>query len=194
MNQEIEIEFKNLLNATEYARLKTDFFGADASGFKQTNTYFDTTDEALRRSACALRIRVKKDEAEITLKTPFKGHHKEWNLPLNHSEAIKTINASIFELPPSLTSFIREELELEITQVKKIAELTTERLERPYENCLLVLDRSWYSNTTDYELELESPSIETGNTVFNSLLHTYGIPVRKTPNKIKRAVSAHLNG
>lgn len=190
MNQEIEIEFKNLLTAKEYDLLKAEFFERAASGFRQTNTYFDTEDGDLKKAACALRIRIKEDEAELTLKTPFKGHHKEWNMDMLQSEALQHVNAPVFLVPSSLQGFIKEELGLEITQVKKIAELTTERLETSYKDCLVVLDKSWYSRTVDYELEVESPSIEKGSRVFQSLLNRYAIPTRQTPNKIRRAVSA----
>lgn len=187
---EIEIEFKNLLTETEYITLLNSLFESDEHAFTQQNIYFDTKDFVLKKHFCALRIRVKENFAEITLKTPFKGHHKELNITLTPSDAEEHIQKGSFILPVEVTTLLKGEgIDLSGT-VYKTADLKTQRIEREYKECLLVLDKSWYAGLVDYELELESQTIETGQKVFDSILEQFSLPKRPTVNKITRAFKA----
>lgn len=49
-----------------------------------------------------------------------------------------------------------------------------------------MLDHSRYLNKEDYEIEVEVTNAEEGYRSFQNLLASHHIPVRKTPNKIKR--------
>ena len=49
-----------------------------------------------------------------------------------------------------------------------------------------MLDHSRYLNKEDYEIEVEVTNAEEGFRSFQKLLASHQIPVRKTPNKIKR--------
>jgi adenylate cyclase len=64
--------------------------------------------------------------------------------------------------------------------------LSTNRAEKTYKNGLIVLDHSRYINKEDYEIEYEVPDAEEGLAAFHELLASMQIPLRKTPNKIKR--------
>ncbi|MCC5895133.1 MAG: CYTH domain-containing protein [Alkalibacterium sp.] len=187
MNQEIEIEFKNLLTEEEYDVLSSTYFLKSAESFTQKNIYYDTESYDLKNRSCALRIRVKEESAEFTLKSPFEGHHKELNIPLTIEEAERLISMEAIMPPEQIKAFLKNEYELDVTTVNKLTELVTQRIEKEYKECLLVLDKSWYNDTVDYELEIESPSIEQGSSLFDSLLRTHSIPKRHTPNKIARA-------
>ncbi|GAB2479090.1 CYTH domain-containing protein [Alkalibacterium psychrotolerans] len=187
MKHELEIEFKNLLTEEEYQRLMRVHFSDSESGFTQKNVYFDTDTMDLKKSKCALRIRLKGNQAELTLKTPFEGHHHETTIHLDSNEAKEIIAEGRFTLPSELYAFLVDKIDLADQDVNKLAELTTLRHEKDFRDCLLVLDKSSYSNTTDYEIELESQSVETGKDVFNAILAEFSIPKRDTPNKIARA-------
>lgn len=191
MNQEIEIEYKNLLTEEEYHLLSKEYFSEEVDSYTQKNTYFDTESEDLRKINCAFRIRIKAHEAEITLKSPFEGHHKELNSELTLDEAQELTSKQSIQVPEHIAEFLRSEFQLDISMIYKIAELKTERLEKDYRNCLIVLDKSWYSGLVDYELEVESPSIELGEALFHSILKEHSIPKRETLNKIARAYSAY---
>lgn len=193
MKQELEIEFKNLLTEEEYEKLFSHFFNKQDEGFSQRNVYFDTDTLALKKSKCALRIRTKDKQAELTLKTPFEGHHHETNINLDLNEAEKKIKRGRFNLPPELFEFLKEKIDLNEQNVNKLAELNTFRHEKEYQGCLIVLDKSTYNDTVDFELEVEAPSIERGKEVFNSLLEDFAIPDRETPNKIARAFKGRSN-
>lgn len=190
MEQELEIEFKNILTKDEYDALYSDFKQDKSSEFSQRNVYFDTPSFDLRKRGCALRIRLKKEEAEMTLKTPFEGHHKELNLPLSLDEAHLLTIQGAFQLPQPIVKILESDEPFPSRSVIKLAELTTTRLETVKDDTLIVLDKSSYSGTIDYELEVEAASEERGLKVFESILENYTIPKRKTENKIARAFNA----
>jgi uncharacterized protein YjbK len=190
MEQELEIEFKNILTQQEYQQLYTDFKQDKYVEFSQRNVYFDTPLLDLKDRGCALRIRIKEDQAEMTLKTPFEGHHKELNLPLSLDDAHLMTIQGAFQIPEPVIEILESEDSLLSRSVIKLAELETSRLETMKDDTLVVLDKSTYSGKVDYELEVEAASEEVGLKMFESILETYAIPKRKTENKIARAFNA----
>ncbi|GEN51347.1 CYTH domain-containing protein [Alkalibacterium pelagium] len=190
MEQELEIEFKNILTQQEYQQLYTDFKQDKYVEFSQRNVYFDTPSLDLKDRGCALRIRIKEDQAEMTLKTPFEGHHKELNLPLSLDDAHLMTIQGAFQIPEPVIEILESEDSLLSRSVIKLAELETSRLETMKDDTLVVLDKSTYSGKVDYELEVEAASEEVGLKMFESILETYAIPKRKTENKIARAFNA----
>ncbi|MFO8069062.1 MAG: CYTH domain-containing protein [Alkalibacterium sp.] len=190
MKQEVEIEYKNLLTEAEYMKLKQIFFNDEAIPVTQENYYFDTEDHTLKNNQCALRIRIKGNHAEMTLKTPFEGHHTETTIDLDTDNAKKMIASGTFTLPEDLISVLKKENISIDPSVFIIAELKTDRLEVIDPHSIIVLDKSYYSNQQDFELEIESDSKSTGEALFNQILKDNGIPLRPTTNKIARAFKA----
>ena len=190
MNQEIEIEFKNLLKESEYLTLLNNLFDSSSQEYFQKNVYFDTKEYVLKEHLCALRIRLKDSYAEMTLKTPFNGHHKELNMTMDKEDAEEFIQNGVFTVPEEINNILNDENIPSIHTVNRIADLKTKRIEKSTDEGLIVLDKSWYSDTIDYELEVESHSIETGEKLFQSILSSFSIPERKTENKIARAFKA----
>ncbi|MER2063794.1 MAG: CYTH domain-containing protein [Alkalibacterium sp.] len=190
MRQEIEIEFKNLLTQQEFEKLKHVFFTESAIPVTQENYYFDTKDFKLKQVRCALRIRMKEEAAEMTLKTPFEGHHTETTLDLSIDQAKGLIAMGSFPLPEAIRTVLVKEDILIDQDVSEVGRLKTERLEVEKPHSLIVLDKSYYANTIDYELEIESDSKSVGEEFFTQLLMEHAIPKRNTPNKIARAFKA----
>ncbi|SFB84076.1 Uncharacterized protein YjbK [Alkalibacterium subtropicum] len=190
MRQEVEIEYKNLLTKQEYDKLKAILFTDKASPQVQENYYFDTKDYRLKKAQCALRIRIKGNSAEMTLKTPFEGHHTETTLDISPKRARELITAGSFSLPKAIHSVLLQENISVQQDVFKIAQLKTERLEAVNPHSIIVLDKSYYSNQIDYELEVESDSKATGKKLFAQILNDHAIPERATQNKIARAFDA----
>lgn len=188
MNQELEIEFKNLLTEKEYQQLFDYYEFSDVEPIVQKNYYFDTNERALQNIQAALRIRVKTSAAEITLKTPQDGHLLETNETISLKEAEKLINQESFIPPQSVINQLKKENVI-VAEVQLIGSLKTKRVEKEYKNALLVLDQSWYNNTVDFELELEASSHDIGNDLFYNVLLEHNIPKRNTPNKIVRALN-----
>jgi len=188
MSQEIEIEFKNLLNQNKYEQLADELPFDTNNRFTQTNYYFETESFDLKERGCALRIRKKKDSWTATLKEPHLDGLLETHDSLTEEEVQSWMNDK-----PSPTPNIEIRLEglgISFSHIQFKGALTTERMEIPYRDTLLVLDRSHYNQQTDYELELEAKEKQYGEHVFTELLEHYTIPKRKTPNKIQRFFSS----
>lgn len=184
MSQNIEIEFKNMLTRQEYEKLLKAFNINENQIFSQENHYFDTVDFALKERGSALRIRKKGTGFELTLKQPAEVGLLESNQNITAEEASKAQQLGI--LPSGLISNLLENIEIPISQLKYFGSLTTNRVELPYKNGVLVLDHSIYLKTEDYEIEYEVENFQKGQEIFNTLLIQYEIPYRKTDNKIRR--------
>ncbi|PEJ60801.1 CYTH domain-containing protein [Bacillus sp. AFS002410] len=185
MAKEIEIEFKNLLTKEEFENLKT-FFQINESRFQpQTNFYFETPNFSIKEHGGALRIRKKSSTSyTLTLKIRQTVGHLEINQKISESEASNMLETSV--LPDGEVKEYINEVKLDLNDLKLIGELTTNRVEFPYEDGLLVLDHSTYLNHEDYELEFEVTDENIGKQQFINLLMNHQIPERKTLNKIKR--------
>lgn len=186
MSQELEIEFKNLLTKDEYQKLFDALNFDQVDPLVQENYYFDTPDMAIKAVKSALRIRLKEGQAEMTLKTPKDGHLLETNIDLSPEKAKELISQESFTPDQSILDQLAKE-GCQVDQVNLVTDLKTKRYELPYKEALLVLDQSWYGDTSDYELELEAPDHDFGINLFNQVLKDYGIVKKDTPNKIQRA-------
>ncbi|MBP2076579.1 CYTH domain-containing protein [Oceanobacillus polygoni] len=183
MTQEIEIEFKNLLEKEEYHRLLQNI-SFPSQGKLQINHYFETEEFSLKEQGCAIRIREKHGKYTLTLKEPHPDGLLETHDSLTEQEALSWINGTI--IPKSNTS--KQLLEKNIQPEKLIycGSLSTLRRELSYKDVLLVLDYSTYNNKEDFELEIEANTKASGLQMFNQLLEEHNIIQRITPNKIER--------
>lgn len=190
MSINVEIEKKNLLTKKEYKLIYEKYNLGDEAHFIQSNTYFDTKENRLKDTHAALRIRMKENFAEMTLKTPHGNHLLEINETLTFEEADKMITQGSF-LPKD--SIIEEMKKLGLKsdfEVHFLTSLKTTRIEKELPNGLLVLDHSFYNGKTDYELEVEATNEQDATQVFQKILNDLSIEKRDTPNKIMRAMSS----
>lgn len=188
MNQEIEIEYKNLLSREEYEKMLNYYSQREnITSWKQSNHYFDTPDLQLKKADSALRIRTIEDKkAEITLKTPHEGHLLENNIDLDYDRVAKIMNTGQIDLPDSIKE-ISKKMNIDVHLLKYQASMKTLRNEWQYLDRTIALDQSDYIHTRDYELEVEAPTDETAQETFNQILEHFAIEKRETPNKIARA-------
>lgn len=185
MNQEIEIEYKNLLTKQEFDRL-TVFFGFTKDAFNlQENHYFDTQDFQLKASNAALRIRFKNGNYVLTLKEPAEIGLLETHQQLNKEEAEGLLFSNERLREGTITKQLQN-LGVKSDDLRFFGTLSTARAEKKTDDGLIVLDHSRYLNKEDYEIEVEVTNAEEGFRSFQKLLASHQIPVRKTPNKIKR--------
>ncbi|MDL4842935.1 CYTH domain-containing protein [Aquibacillus rhizosphaerae] len=187
MAQEIEIEFKNLLTETEYEQLLQYFEFKKEDAIIQTNHYFETKDFKLKEKNSALRIREKNHLFQLTLKEPHPEGLLETHDTLSEAEAHSWFNNDIIPKPHVAKQL--NQLGVDFADLHYGGKLSTHRLETTYKDTTIVLDYSSYSNTSDYELEIEAKNKNHGETIFNNLLNEHNIPKRVTPNKIKRFYS-----
>ncbi|AYV65508.1 MULTISPECIES: CYTH domain-containing protein [Niallia] len=190
-NQNIEIEFKNMLTKEEYELLLTHFQVSEEDLFEQENHYFDTSNFALKANHSALRIRKKEAEYELTLKQPHPDGLLETNKILSKTESDDIFSTGRIS-DEQISSLLRN-MNIDPTSIIYFGSLRTIRAEKKIGNGLLVLDHSFYLKKEDYELEYEVSNREEGKIYFQELLATLKIPVRKTKNKVRRFYDEKYN-
>ncbi|MDR4887002.1 CYTH domain-containing protein [Fredinandcohnia sp. QZ13] len=184
MSQELEIEFKNLLEENEYHRLLSAFSIDDEKKVIQENFYFDTAQFSLKNQGAALRIREKNGTYTLTLKQPVPRGLLETHQVLTGEEAKQMLDGG--PIIDGEVSTILKTLSINPMDVTFYGSLKTKRAEVEYKKGLLVLDKSYYLNRCDFEVEYEVTDEVIGKEIFNELLLQHNIPIRKTDNKIRR--------
>ncbi|MFB5661413.1 CYTH domain-containing protein [Alteribacillus sp. HJP-4] len=187
MGQEKEYEKKNLLTAAEFKELTFQYEVSGQDFRWQANTYFDTPSFHLKTYGAALRIREKNQTFECTLKEPADQGLLETNQLLTSDEAAQLLDNGIF--PKGEVERQLHSLHVNPKELKKLGTLETNRASLPYKNGELFFDHSNYLDTEDFEIELEGPSLQEVEEMFQELLEKHEIPERKTENKIKRFFS-----
>ncbi|HEX6923629.1 MAG TPA: CYTH domain-containing protein [Bacillales bacterium] len=184
MSQEIEIEFKNLLQHREFTQLCKHFDVKKEDFTLQHNHYFDTPSFMLKKKGCALRIREKNNRRTLTLKQPHPDGLLETHQALTEQETAAAMADSSF--PDGAVTKVLYEMDVPSASLNFLGTLSTQRAEVPHENGLVVLDHSFYLETEDFELEYESQERSRGEKTFHELLAAFQIPKRETDNKIRR--------
>ncbi|WP_165005396.1 MULTISPECIES: CYTH domain-containing protein [unclassified Enterococcus] len=189
MSQMLEIEFKTMLTEKEYHQL-LEYYQLTPENFHiQTNIYFDTPEEELKKKNSGLRVRLLDDHAEYTLKTPAEDGRLETTDTLDKKHAADLIEKN--ELPrEGVVSKKLEELSVDPSQLIKTGELVTKRAEFHIDEGLLAIDQSWGQQLNDFELELEVKDASNGKEAFEQLLKRFSLPYRPAKNKIQRMLEA----
>ena len=100
MEKNIEIEYKILLTKDQYLEIDSHF---TSIAYQQTNFYFDTLDEKLRKLRITLRARLKKEHYEFTLKRFGQIGVDEYNEKISHEDfnrlcSHQSISSSILDI------------------------------------------------------------------------------------------------
>ena len=196
MTTELEIEYKNLLKASEYDHLTHLFKDNLTRCINQTNVYFDTHTQDLKLKKAGLRLRLLKDKTELTLKWPTENE----DAYLEYTDVLPSMDP---EITPTLTlsfpkdSLVEKKLKEEhipIDQLMNIGALTTYRQEYQLrDDILMVLDESHYFGKTDYELEMEVADASIGKEYFDTFLTTHRLKRVPTAKKIARMMAQKNN-
>ncbi|MGE6630997.1 CYTH domain-containing protein [Bacillus sp. NPDC077027] len=181
MSQEIEIEFKQLLNLNEFERLKQHFHLKGEDFHTQTNYYFDTPHFDIKERFAALRIREKNGKWVLTLKEP-----NDVGLIETHQTLSSVSHIECFTLPEGEVAERLKQWNIDTTQIVFFGTLVTSRAEKKIAEGLIVLDHSRYLKVEDYELEFEVSDAQKGQQAFEQLLKQFHIPARQTKNKVVR--------
>ncbi|QQZ08205.1 CYTH domain-containing protein [Heyndrickxia vini] len=184
----IEIELKNLVTQEEFIRIKNEFSLTENLFIEQINHYFDSPTFQLKQLGCALRIRKKKNQYELTLKSPAEIGLLETNEKINEQLANQLITSG--ELPEGEVKNKLRQLSLPLDNINYFGSLTTNRAEINYKDGLLVFDISSYLNKRDFEIEYEVADRIIGERIFQELMNQLNIPIRETENKIVRFYNA----
>jgi uncharacterized protein YjbK len=189
-SQHVEIEFKNMLEPSEFDKAASFLKIGAADFFTQENHYFDTPDFKLKNKKSALRIRMKNGAFEMTLKQPADEGLLETNMQLSQKDADVCMRTGF--IPDGLIKEALAAMDIPADEMEYFGSLSTRRAETDYKGGLMVLDHSSYLNCEDFELEYEVTNSEEGKKEFINFLKHLNIPERKTENKIKRFYSQKL--
>lgn len=192
MSKNIEIEKRVMLNEEEYNKLLQ--YAFTYSNRKETvliNHYFDDENLSLRNAHHMLRIRsINNDEFELTLKVKGDKGDLEINEPLNKYEVDNLIKKLVIE-NEEINNFIRNDTDKEI---KYITSLKTERIEIEFDNYLFVLDKNYYSDVIDYDLEIESTDLNVAIETIKKYCSDFHLQYSSSyKSKSRRAINKALN-
>ncbi|MBQ1879364.1 MAG: CYTH domain-containing protein [Bacilli bacterium] len=187
MSNAIEIEAKALITQDEYRKIVKVF--PECRRYSQTNYYIDNDERILAKEGIALRIREKNGKYVLTLKTPLSQGLLEKNESIDE-EAFKAFLEK-GEFPNVDEVRFLTMLDIDVSSLKILTSLTTDRVDVNYKDGLLSIDRNFYSGKTDYEIEFEYNSMDAAERILADLLREHDIPfhINKTP-KVRRALKA----
>ena len=128
----------------------------------------------------------------MTLKVPAEVGLTEYNfnVPLE-PEIDKMVYHN--QLPVEIRQILVDDFDVQDGTLVILGALTTYRMETPYQNELLVLDKSEYLGTEDYELEFEVHDYEEGLQKFYDLLKSFQMTHEKPLNKVQRFFNRKAN-
>ena len=186
----MEYEARVMIGESEYLKIKEEYLniGRICREFTNINTYFDSPDLYLTHHHMVLRIReIDGLEKELTLKV--KGEDGDIEITHNiesEEEYQKLLSGNISNLD------IEKEISSRGGDIKSlgvITTLTTERVEVEFDDHLLVIDKNFYNNKVDFNLEVESTSRELAKEYLEKVISKYGIAYKKDYiSKSRRAI------
>jgi len=190
MGQEIEIEFKTLIDEhTFYKLLETLPF--PNKPVVQINHYFDTKHMSLKKHKSALRIREKDNSYTLTLKQPQTRSVLETHDLLTYQEYVSWIKGHPIAKP--YNGELLNNMNIQHEDLVYYGFLKTKRYAFHQDELEFVLDESSYLNQHDFELELEAKSYDTGLAAFEKLLQQHDIIKQAPITKIARFFQALEN-
>lgn len=149
------------------------------------NKYFDTDDLYLVHHHMVLRIReVVNQKLEMTLK--IKGEEGDIELTNDNLRANKALNPAYFDENISKALSDRG---VDVSSIRYVAELKTERIEIIRKNYLIVIDKNFYNDKIDYNIEVESDSKKNAKKYLKKILDKFSIEYKKDyASKSRRAI------
>ena len=186
----MEYEARVMINESEYRKIKEEYLniGRICREFTNKNTYFDSPDLYLTHHHMVLRIReIDGLEKELTLKVKSEDGDIEITHNIESEEEYQKLlsgNISNLEIEKEISSRGGD-----IKSLGIITTLTTERVEVEFDDHLLVIDKNFYNNKVDFNLEVESTSRELAKEYLEKVISKYGIAYKKDYiSKSRRAI------
>ena len=189
-NINMEYEARVMINEEQYLNIRSHYLSSGLAYEKivNENYYFDTEDLVLTNSHKVLRVRKINDEKyELTLKIQGSNGCVEINHYLTDKEKEQMMNEGIISYQPIIDKL--KEYGVDPSSIKFITELKTERLEVKLNDGLLVIDKNYFRNRIDYNIEVESDSEIHAKTLLLSIISPFGVEYKKDYiNKARRAI------
>ena len=189
-NINMEYEARVMITENQYSLVK-DFYlksGKECHQMVNINYYYDDDKLSISNNHHVLRLRSVDDvKHELTLKIKGENGDVEINKPLTSNEMeslLEQINISDVEIMKRL-----KDIEVDPANLKLVAKLKTERIEIQENDYLLVIDKNYYNNKIDFNLEVESTSKIDAIEYLKSLISQFGIEYKKDYiSKSRRAI------
>lgn len=188
-----EYEQRAMLNEEQYLALMK-FFSQDE--FKKqslinSNYYFDTSTYFFNRKGILFRLRIIEKngvfDCEFTIKESKNDSNVEHNYLLNLQMA-KAIQKEVKRIEPFIKPFL-EKHDQSIDQILLVGKLKSQRLEINCQDYLVVLDKNYYGNIEDYNIEVEAKNKKDAEHFLQQILKKFNIEYQKDyKSKSARAI------
>lgn len=168
--QNLEIEYKVMIAKEDFYTLLNKLGETSFHKIEQTNFYFDTYNQDLKKNKLSLRIRKIENRYLMTLKQSLQEGKMEYE----------------YEIPSCNLAFIPQEIQtilepyVQVCQLHLLGSLTTIRYEKEYASGLLCLDHSFYRGKEDYEIEFEADNMAYAKHIVETLCKTNHISFEKS--------------
>ena len=187
-NINLEYEERVMITENQYSQIVEEYSKYEQKKIVNTNYYFDYEDLQLTNSGMVLRARNIDDQIfELTLKIKQENGDIEVNHPLTSNEFLDIIKNE--EIPDSEVLVLLNSKNIDLDRIKLITSLKTERIEIEFPEYLFVIDKNYYNNKVDFNLEVESTSKKDAKTYLNQIISQFGIENKKDYiSKSRRAI------
>ena len=186
----MEYEARVMVSESQYSKIRDKYLnsGHICHEFTNKNTYFDTSDLYMTNHHIVLRIREIDDiEKELTLKVKLENGDEEiTERNISDNDCCRYLAGEID------AKQIVKELTMrgvDVNDLRVVATLVTERLEVSFSNFLLVIDKNYYNNKIDFNIEVESTSRKEAEKYLLEIIEPFAIEYKKDYiSKSRRAI------
>lgn len=189
-NRNMEYEARVMIDEQKYLEIKKSFLNKchNHKEMVNINHYFDNESRYLTEHHMVLRLRnISEKENELTLKIKGENGDLEINYPLTLNQVDKILVNLEFPKCEIIDELIKRGID--ISSLKLITILKTERLEFYYPEYTFVVDKNYYNNKVDFNLEVESDSKNAAISYLKSIIPEFGVEYKKDYiSKSRRAI------
>ena len=189
-NVNMEYEARVMITENQYSLVKDFFLKANLECHQLVNInyYYDDEKLTITNNSHVLRLRAIDDNKyELTLKIKGENGDVEINKPLTSFEirdVQNQVNVSDADIIKQLKA-----INVDLENLKLIAKLKTERMEVKLINSLLVIDKNYYNDKIDFNLEVESVSKSDAIELLKEICKQFDIEYKKDYiSKSRRAI------
>ena len=189
-NINLEYEARVMITENQYSLVK-DFYlktNLERHQLVNINYYYDDDKLTITNNSHVLRLRTIDDNKyELTLKIKGENGDIEINKPLTSFE-IRDIQNQVNVSDEDIIKQLKS-INVDLANLKLIAKLKTERIEVVLINSLLVIDKNYYSDKIDFNLEVESISKSDAVALLKEICEQFDIEYKKDYiSKSRRAI------